>query len=259
MGEQKIEIKADESTKQIIIREGEAQDIALPKGMVINGTLQAPFQFLEKKISGKDVAAMGTDCPLALTEQEKIYNPKRSTLLVDRISGTLTLKLNEKDPYEDLITGNLTLDPSWKEFGINTDKLMNLNEVIKLIKRNKFKFADAAKHSEFLVTLQNFNARVTTTFKNMKDQGGSSIDSVEKIVAENKNAPEFALEVPIYQSYPKKKFRVQTCLDAQGSQIMFYFESVELFELIDSEREKSINDEIAKFEEKFPCSIVNVG
>lgn len=255
--EKTLKIEAGEA-KQVIIREGDAKDIALPKGIQITGTLKAPFQFLEAKISGKDVGEMGTDCPLALTEENKIYNVKRSTLLVDKTTGTLTLILNEKDPYEDRITGKLTLDPSWKEFLINTDKLMNLNEVIKLMKRNKFKFTSPEKHSDFLVTLQNFNAKVTTTFKNFRDGSGSSIDLVEKVVAENKNAPEFSLTVPIYQGYEKKSFRVQTCLDAQGQTVLFYFESVELYELIDSERERAINEELEKFKKHFNCSVVEV-
>jgi len=259
MSEKKFNIVTGPDMRDIVIREGDAQEIALPKGIAISGTLKAPFQFIAEKLTGTDAAEMGTQCPLNLTESQKIYNVKRSTLLVDKIAGKIVLVLNEKDPYEDRITGTLTLDPSWKEFNINKDQLMNLNEVIKIIKKNKFKFADAGKHAEFLITLQNFNARVTTTFKNMKDQGGSSINSVEKIVEENRNAPEFALEVPIYQGYAKKKFRVQTCLDAQGAQVMFYFESPELYELIDSEREKAINEEIEKFGKHFPCSIVEVG
>lgn len=258
MSEKKFEINNVNAGQEIVIREGSAQEITVPRRILITGTLKAPFQFLERKFSGEDVSEMGTQVPLTLTEENKIYNVNRSHLLVDKAAGTLVLVLNEKDEYMDVITGKLTLDPTWNEFKINQEKMLNLNEVIKLIKRNKFKFADAAKHGEFLVNLQNFNARVTTTFKNARDNSGSSIDMVEKVVAENKNAPEFVLNVPIYQGYEKKSFRVQTCLDASGQTVMFYFESVELYELIDSERERAINEELEKFRLNFPCSIVEV-
>lgn len=242
----------------VVIREGKAQEIFNPRTISITGTLRAPFEFLKNKMAGEPVTEMGNNVPLTLGKLHTIYDPKRSHLLVDTQENRITLVLNEKDNFQDAITGMLKEDPSWREFGINEEQFFNLNEVIKLIKRNKFKFADAAKHGEFLVNLNSFNARVTTEMKHHREQGGSSLDMVQKTVAENKNAPEFKLNVPIYQGYPKKVFSVQTCLDATQSNIRFYFESVDLYELLDSERESAIAEQLALFADQFPCSVITI-
>ncbi len=257
MSDKKIEIT--EATKELLIREGKAQELRDPRTIEIAGILRAPFEFLEKKISGTNAAVMGSGLDLSMTEDSTIYNARRSTVLVDTQGGKLTLILNEKDHFSDKIIGVLKEAPEWQEFNINEDdKFMSLNDVIKLIKRNKFKFADAEKHGEFLQNLMTFNARVTTNIQQHRNANGNSLDLMQRTVDENKNAPEFKLNVPIYEGYPKKVFSVQTCLDATSGSIRFYFESVELYELLDSEKEKAIADELAIFQEKFNCSVVRV-
>src|SRR5688572_11371295 len=140
MTEKKINIAGD--CKEIIVREGEAQKIYNPLKIEIVGTLKAPFEFIQSKLAGTPVTEMGVDIPLTLGKEETIYDPKRSHLLVNYREGSIVLVLNEKDNFKDTITGRLKEDESWQEFNINKEKLMQLNEVIKLIKRNKFKFAD---------------------------------------------------------------------------------------------------------------------
>jgi hypothetical protein len=257
MAKEHIEIKTDEGVKEIVIREGNAAPIDSRRNISLAGTLRAPFDFLKQKISGVGSQLLGSDVPLNLEETQTIYNPRRSYLVANRDEGTLRLMLNERDPFMDVVEGKLEFDKSWKDFCINEEKLFNLNELIKLVKRNKFKFADPAEHSNFLLALSSFNARVTTTIKHHRDQGGSSMDMIEKVVAENKNAPSFRLNVPIYKGYEKKLFTVQTCLDASSSnRVDFYFESVDLYELIDSEKERAFSEELKRFEEQFNCSVV---
>ena len=241
-----------------IIREGKAQDIFNPKNINITGTLRAPFEFLLKKMAGNDATVMGPNVDLCLTEAGRIYNPKRSHLLVDPLQDKITLYLNEKDNFQDVITGVLKQDASWQDFEINTDTRFTLNEVISLVKKHKFKFKDDNVHTEFLKNLNQFNAKVTTIIKQHREQNGSSLDMVQKQVAENKNAPQFQLNVPIYQGYEKRIFTVQTCLEAGSNSVEFYFESVDLYELLDSERERCIQEELKKFSDSFDCSIVRI-
>lgn len=199
----------------------------------------------------------GMNFDYAHTDETTIYHPRRSTLFVDQKAGKLELWLNEKSPEGDVITGRLTLSDAAKDFKLNEGAMFNLQDVIKIVKRNKFKFADAAQHGDFLINLQNFNAKVTATIKHVREQSGSSVDFIEKVVAENKHSPSFQLNVPIYEGYPKRVITVQTCLEASSSSIQFYFESVDLFELIDKDKEEAIAAELALFTEHFPCSVVH--
>ncbi len=258
MAEKKFDIAGD--VKEVLIREGAAQVIRDPLRLQYNGVLKAPFQFLEQKISGTHVAVMGANVDLALQETETIYNTRRSTLLVDTDEGKLTLMLNDKDNFNDIIIGTLTESDDYADFCINDDdRFFGLNEVIKMVKRNKFKFADAAQHTQFLTNLMNFNARITTVVQQHKDdKTGNSLNLLQRVVEENKSAPEFKLNCPIYKGYPKKIFNVQTCIDASSGSIRFFFESVDLYELLDSEKEKAILEELTLFKENFNCSVVRV-
>lgn len=255
MSEKKYNIEAD--VNEVTIREGSALKIAEPTKISISGTLRACFQFIMEKIGGEDVARMGTEVPMNLTD-ERIYHPKRATLMVDNEGGKLVLLLNEKDPYQDTITGSLERSEDLEDFHINEDLFFGLDQVIKVIKKNKFLFANPQEHADFLGSLMKFNARVTTVYENFRSDTGNAKNLVEKIVAENNNAPKFTLSARIYKGYKKETLEVQTCLDANANQIRFYFESVDLYELLDKAKEAAIEEELMKFNESFKCSIVHV-
>lgn len=252
-----INVGHDED-QNVIIREGSAMKIAEPTKFTIIGTLRAPFQFVKDKIEGDDVADMGTLIPLNLTD-EKIYHPKRSTLMVDNEGGKLVLLLNEKDPYQDTVTGALERSEDLKDFEINDPTFFALDEVIKIVKKNKFLFANPQEHGNFLNTLMNFSTRVTTIHENFRhENNGNQKNLIEKVVQENKNAPKFTLNARLYKGYEKEEIEVQTCLDANANLVRFYFESVVLYDLLDKGKELAINAELDKFEEHFKCSIVHV-
>lgn len=254
--EKKIDVTG---SKEVLIREGKAREFALPSKIAIsNGSLTAPFDFISNKIAGEDVPVMGTETPMTLTELNRIYNPKRAFLLVDSENGSLDLWLNDKDPYGDRITGHLSESEDLVDFHINEEHFFSLNDVIKIIKRNKFLFSDQTAHSDFLTSLMNFNAKIGVTIQNIKSASGNTTDMVQRSIEENKNAPQFKLLAKLYKGYDKVELFVQTCLDASSGSVRFYFESVDLYKLLDEGKELAINAELMKFKEAFDCSIVKI-
>jgi hypothetical protein len=245
--------------KEIVIREGNAALVnGAPNVILIGGILKAPAQYLKEKVSGTDVIAMGVDVPLNLTESMKIYNPKRSHVLVDRHNGSLTLVLNEKDSYADKIQGTLSMFKDLEELGINKEKRYTINELIKVVKRNKYYFAELQEHGDFLISLTNFNTKVSTEIKHVKENNGSKLDSVQKIVNENKSAPTFKLSIPIYKGYPKVVFEVQVVVDVTDVNVTFTLESVDLFDLVKNRKDEYIDEQLLEIGKIFPCSFVEV-
>lgn len=258
----KVNIHTDQP--ELTITERVAKHEKRPNSVNVEGTLLAPYLFIKDKyLGGNDVIVIDKDGDIdhAQKGQETIYHPVRSRVEYDLSEGRIRLVLNEKNPHHtDTITGQLRESDDLAEFRINQDgKFFSLNDVIKLVKRNKFKFTDPGEQASFLTTLMSFNAQVTTKFKNYRDNGGNSTELIERTVAENKNAPVFKLTAYLFEGYPKETIMVQTCIDASSNSILFYFESEDLYSLLEEKREKAVADELEKFSKGFPCAQVQLG
>jgi hypothetical protein len=49
---------------------------------------------------------------------------------------------------------------------------------------------------------------------------------------------EFILNIPIFKGFDPERFRVEVCLEATDASVRFYFESVELLELIETRKKE---------------------
>ena len=92
---------------EVIIREGAAPKVLDPKAPVkmnVNGTINAPFEYLTKRI----------DC----------INQKECHIIVNREKITIELVVNESDEYaRGTIAGTLQYHPKFEDFGINACKV----------------------------------------------------------------------------------------------------------------------------------------
>ena len=94
-------------TNEVIIREGAAPKALDPKAPVkmdVNGTINAPLEYLSKRID--------------------TINQKQCHLIVNREKITIQLVVNESNEYtRGTIAGTLQYHPKFEEFGINTGKV----------------------------------------------------------------------------------------------------------------------------------------
>jgi len=236
---EKIQIIAGPGASVVEIREGKALELREPVKINISGTLSAPYDFLD---SGK----------LAF------HNPLASHVLIDADKGTLMLISDETNHYQAKIFGSLTLFEDLVAFEINTDRKRTNQELIRFLKRVKFYFPDPLQHTGFLEKIQKFSASVQTMIKDERDNGGNSINAIEKKVTSELGQLKFKLELPIYKGYPKVAFEVEVCLDPTDKAINFFLESVELFTLIKEKKEQYINEEVEKLKAKFACSYIRL-
>ena len=90
---------------EVVWREGEAPElleIKEPERVVISGTIDTPFRWLEKRI--------------------ELINQKASNIIVNRDVMGIALTVDETNYYQSDIRGELKTSKGMMEFGINTEK-----------------------------------------------------------------------------------------------------------------------------------------
>ncbi len=222
--------------KEVIVREGAAQEIRDKRTISIVGILDAPYQFLEPKLS--------------------LYKSINAHALVNLNAGSIELNLNDSDYFQDKVKGVLSPGKDLEQFQINKNTKFTLHDLLKLIKRTKFFFEDKAEHQSLIVSMQNFNAKITTEIQKHHDNRGNNKNLLERI--STIDAPvDFKLLIPIYEGYKALSFLVEVCLDPTDADVRFYLESSQLFDLLQSEKERIINIEVEKLK-AYGCSVVNI-
>lgn len=97
---------------EVVLREGEAPvalDPKEPEKVVINGTIDAPFRWLEKRV--------------------ELINQKSTNIIVNRDKMGLALTIDETNYYQTEISGILQPSKEMQEFGINVER-MGTHQVI---------------------------------------------------------------------------------------------------------------------------------
>lgn len=222
----------DDSTEKdriITIIEGQAKPYKPNKSISLSGTLPAPFEFLIGR---------------GELDQTKMH------LLIEKDKGVLTLVIADTDPETThKIVGKLTEDSALIEFGVNVDAMKwGTRDMVKFLRKMRFYFADKSQHGALIDSLQKWNISVERIFSDHNnDRTGETKMSLETKVNNVTLLNDFVLEIPIYQGYPKVKFRVQIGIDTLQTQAQLYFFSDELVELKNVFREKIINEELEKF------------
>jgi hypothetical protein len=134
------------SKAELVIREGAAAKELEPKAPVktnLKGVIGAVVEYLKKRIN---------------TGQ---FEQKDCLVLVNRESIEITLITNEADEYRrGEITGKLSYNPKFIEFGINGGKVWTPTELGLFIKMNRAFFADRNENMKLVSSLMNFTADV---------------------------------------------------------------------------------------------------
>lgn len=215
---------------ELIIREGQALPLKEPVKISITGNIKAVGNFLKCRDNNSSL-------------WQKIHS-NQAIVLVDRNKMTIRLSTHPNDCYGTEITGCLELSDELLKFAINTDKTYDKQALVKLLRFNGLYFDDKEKHSALLAAYQSFSANANTDIKDDSDKRGNKIANFQKKVTTN-IPDDFILNIPVFKGMPTMRFRVEICLDVTDGGARFWFESVELNEIIISERDKIIDAELA--------------
>lgn len=230
METEKLQVNMATGQTELIIREGEAPKllpILAPVKVNISGTLNAVCEFLVKRV-----------------DQADQINQKRCHVVVNREEITLTLKLAENDPYlNGTVKGKLELHPKFEEFGINSKKNWDPNELGQFFKMNRAFFPDKSKNMSLVTELKNFEANIDAKRTKQNNETGSFADNYSAIVTSN--LPDtFSLNIPIFKGVPAEIIEIEFYATVSGKEISLQLFSPGANQLTEELRDKAIDGEI---------------
>lgn len=227
--QEQTRINITPSGDNLTIRYGDAEEIMHPKSINITGTLRAPHQFL---------IGRGT------------FNQEQTHLIIDGKDGKLKLVLNDVDPHTThTITGSITKDSELSSFQINSSKRWTVRDFLKFIREKRYHFDSKDEHDKLLSNLRKWGATVETIVKEHNDNTGNSLFQLEtKVQKVDGFVSAFTLNMPIFQGYPKEKFKVEIGLDPKTTGVDLYLISDDLTELEFKVKEKILSDELKNFD-----------
>lgn len=215
----------------LVIREGKALELKEPKIIELTGDINTVGSFLKKRYGLQQQTGLQT------------VDKNKAVVLVNKENMTITLKLDPENHYGATISGNISLSPELKQFCINNTKMFQREELVKLLRFSKMFFADADVHYKILTAYQQFKASAYVDMNVGNDQRGNKNMQMDKVV--KTDLPDaFLLTLPIFKGEQSKTFRVEICLDVNDGGGRFWFESVELHELVEFEKERIITEQL---------------
>lgn len=216
--------------ENLTIREGKALDLQPPVKIKLSGNIETVTAFLKKRWT-EEREGRGL----------QTVDSARAIVIVDQEAMKMTLYLDPENFFGTEVEGKLEFTPELEQFHINSTKMFNREELVKLLRFNKRFFPNLTKYEELLKAYQSLQISTGTEVKQGSDTRGNKNNLFIKEVNSQHIPTEFVLDMPIFKGQKHESFRVEICLDATDASVRFWFESVELAELIEI-RKKEIFD-----------------
>ena len=223
---------------EVVLREGEdpvALDPKEPERVVINGTIDAPFRWLEKRV--------------------ELINQKSTNLIVNRDKMGLALTIDETNYYQTEINGILQASKEMMEFGINTDKKWEPIKLSKFIKMHRAFFTDKSQNMMLVSTLKNFKAKVNQDIERSKEENGSKVDNYSQVV--DSNLPKsFKLNIPLFKGFDNEEIEVEIYADVDGRDVSLSLVSAGANEAIEEYKNKVIDVQLDAIRQIAPDIVI---
>lgn len=235
----KYKFKIDGEVKEVIIREGDAPKIYEPIPLNILGVINAPLEFIKNRVH--------------TLEKDKC------NLIIDREQMTIFLNINERDKFRDGITGRLTFNPDFIDFGINGEgrnKSWSTKDLSEHIKMNRSLFTDKETAMKLHTELQNIRVKVEKEQEKSDNNRGDYKMMVAQKVIESNIPASFHLNIPIFKGQPPVMFEVEVYIDPVSYNISLI--SPDAKDAIFSVRDTIIDEQIASITELFPLAVLEI-
>lgn len=223
---------------EVVLREGEAPElleIKEPERVVISGTIDTPFRWLEKRI--------------------ELINQKSSNIIVNRDVMGIALTVDETNYYQSDIRGELKTSKEMMEFGINTEKKWEPIKLSKFIKMHRAFFTDKSQNMMLVSTLKNFKAKVNQDIERSKEENGSKVDNYSQVV--DSNLPKsFKLNIPLFKGFACEEIEVEIYADVDGRDVSLSLVSAGANEAIEEYKNKVIDEQLEQIRHIAPDIVI---
>lgn len=174
---------------------------------------------------------------------KRVLDGQTNHILVNREEGSITLIENEHNQYGNTaeIIGKLRFSKELQIWGINKEMEYNTFELADLIKMNRHHFASQVEAMKLVTELKAFKAKVDKEIELANNNRGNNKVIIDQVVTSN--IPEkFTLHIPIFSGEKPKDVEVEIYISHNSLRCTLV--SVQLEEMIHSETERIINDQI---------------
>ena len=223
---------------EVVLREGEAPVVLDPKEperVVISGTIDTPFRWLEKRI--------------------ELINQKVSNIIVNRDVMGIALTVDETNYYQSDIRGELKTSKEMMEFGINTEKKWEPIKLSKFLKMHRAFFTDKSQNMMLVSTLKNFKAKVNQDIERRKEENGSKVDNYSQVV--DSNLPKsFKLNIPLFKGFACEEIEVEIYADVDGRDVSLSLVSAGANEAIEEYKNKVIDEQLEQIRQIAPDIVI---
>lgn len=241
MEEIKLNIQNIQSEgNEVVIRTGEALPLAEKLQISISGNIDAVSRYIKQRGSSLNQSEGALHSSTEVPAHTAV-------IIVNREHLKIQLQCDPSDKYAPMVTGQLSLNPDLQEFGINSAKKFTREELLSLIKLNRFFFADKDDHAVLMSKIKNFRANVNKDVQDGADNRGNKNRVNNQAV--DTEVPETAvLQIPVFKGESPSRFIVDICLDVTDGGTRFWLESIDLNELIIKRRDEVFAQEIENFD-----------
>lgn len=234
--EKPIVVNMVEGQNTLTILQGDAPeqlDILEPVKVDLSGTIEAPLNWLEKRVGDID--------------QHKAH------IIVNRDNLRILLVINEDDPYNiGNIKGELKYSEIFLKLGINSDKQWQPEVLSRFFKLNRSIFVDKTENMKVVGALKQIETKVEQAVSRERQENGNVGLSFKQQVA-NSNIPEqFKLKIPVFSGGEYVEIAVETFVTIDGAQISIALQSAAANEVVDYSKANTIGDVVAKIREIAP-------
>lgn len=223
---------------EVVLREGEAPVVLDPKEqerVVINGTIDAPLRWLEKRV--------------------ELINQKATNIIVNRDKMGVALTIDETNYYQTEINGILQASKEMQEFGINVEKKWEPIKLSKFIKMHRAFFTDKSQNMMLVSTLKNFKAKVNQDIERSKEENGSKVDNYSQVV--DSNLPKsFKLNIPLFKGFACEEIEVEIYADVDGRDVSLSLVSAGANEAIEEYKNKVIDVQLDAIRQIAPDIVI---
>lgn len=229
----KSELNVNVTGDTLTILEGKALEQKYPEKIKISGNVHSVANFLKARYAtdkaGKKLQAVDKELAVVTVDEEKM---------------TILLQLDPENVFGTEVLGKLETTPEVDQFCINTTKTFSREELVKLFRFNKRFFE--SDHEKILGAYQKLQIKTASDLQAENDQRGNKGLNFQKTV-DSQNVPlDFILNIPIFKGFDPVKFRVEICLDATDASVRFWFESVEMNDIIEAQKKEIFEKQLVR-------------
>lgn len=223
---------------EVVLREGQAPKALDPKEpmtVMLKGTIDAPYRWLEKRVD--------------------LIDQKKSNIIVSRDNMYIGLTIDETNYYQTSIEGTLQPSKEMQEFGINSDYQWDPIKLSQFLKMHRAFFKDKTENMTLVSTLKNLKAKVIQDVVRSKEENGNKTDNYSQVV--DSNLPKsFKLNIPLFKGFQREEIEVEIYADVDGRDFTLSLVSAGANEAIEEYKNKTIDAELERIKMIAPYIVI---